>query len=242
MGKGWRSEQGWPLARQRETAWYFAPEGALSTEAPAPAVQEYQVDLSADSRSDGANRWNYRLAAAKSVMRFGADNGKRLEFSTGPLDEDTEVTGHPAVTLALSSDAPTADVFVYLVDVTPAGERLPVTEGQLRANYPGLHPVQQITASDASEIAVKPELPWHGYSAKDYVKDPLRDGKTVELTLDLLPTSWVFKQGHRIAVFIAGADNPSFAVHPDLGGEDAAPPTLFLHLGQVSKIVLPVIP
>ena len=38
----------------------------------------------------------------------------------------------------------------------------------------------------------------------------------VELVIDLQPTSWVFKEGHRIRVSIACADWPTFELHPEL--------------------------
>lgn len=44
----------------------------------------------------------------------------------------------------------------------------------------------------------------------------LAGGKKVKLVIDLLPTSWVFKKGHRIRVSIAGADWPTFQLHPKL--------------------------
>jgi predicted acyl esterase len=64
-----------------------------------------------------------------------------------------------------------------------------------------------------------------------------------QLTWDLLPTAWVFKTGHRLRVSIAGADAPSFALHPSLSMTGNAAPVWTIHRGRaLSRIVLPVIP
>jgi predicted acyl esterase len=87
---------------------------------------------------------------------------------------------------------------------------------------------------------VLPELPWHRYHEEDYDERPFADGRVVELVIDLLPTSWVFEQGHRIRLSITGADQPSFALHPAYEG--AVSPTYYIHTGDASYLDLPVIP
>jgi hypothetical protein len=125
--------------------------------------------------------------------------------------------------------------------VGPDGKGLLVTEGELRLNYPTSQPVQAIAGVSNQIITVKPELPWHGYAAKDYIAAPLKDGKPITVTLDLMPTSWVFKAGHRIRLSLAGADAPSFALHPSL--QSGAAPVWTIHRGPgLSALTLPVIP
>lgn len=243
MGRGWRAEQGWPLARQRMTDFHLDGDGALSRKPGRRGVDRHRVDLAADSRSRGANRWNYALSAATRPMSLDG-TGRRLQYTGPALDADVEVTGHPVVTLRIGSDAPNADVFVYLEDVPPDGEALLVTEGQLRANYPTLFAVQRMLDVPARTLPVRPALPWGGFGAADYVADPFAGGRMLTLQLDLMPTSWVFKAGHRIRVSIAGADSPSFSPHPALQQRDAADaPTWTIERGRgLSRISLPVIP
>jgi uncharacterized protein len=239
MGEGWRAEQEWPLARERRSRYYFGSDGTLDTSSAEPGIEEYPLDMNADSRTDGANRWNYRLASSRSIMIAAADNGRRASFTTTELIEPVEVTGHPVITLTLGANLPAGDVFVYLEDVGPDGVATVVTEGQLRANFLGRHPIQEMVTYDGAEPAVKPALPWHRYHAEDVVDEPFADGRIAELVLDLMPTSWVFKRGHRVRVSITGADQPSFALHPDY--EDAVDPTYYIHTGDVSFVELPVI-
>lgn len=240
MGKGWRAEEEWPLARERRTVYYLAAGGALGTVPGEAGIEEYALDLQADSRTDGANRWNYRLATSRTIMTVTEDNGRRASFTTAELLEPTEVTGHPIVTLALGANVPAGDVFVYLEDVGPDGVVALVTEGQLRANFTRQHPIQEMVTYEGAGPAVLPELPWHRYHEEDDDQRPFADGRVVEVVLDLLPTSWVFEKGHRIRLSITGADQPSFALHPAYEG--SVSPTYYIHTGSVSYVDLPVIP
>ena len=95
---------------------------------------------------------------------------------------------------------------------------------------------------------MRPELPWHGFRAEDYDANALANDQIVNLRFDLQPTSWVFTEGHRIRISIAGADAGNFELHPDLcstgvAGQCSAT-TLTLHRGTAyqSRIELPVIP
>jgi predicted acyl esterase len=70
------------------------------------------------------------------------------------------------------------------------------------------------------------------------------------LTIDLFPTSWVFKAGHRARVSIAGADWPTFEILPELSPKNApadsgniAPViTVYRDREHPSHILLPIIP
>ena len=243
MGRGWRDEPAWPLARQRLVDYYFDADGGLSPDKVAAGRDTYRVDLRADSLSQKANRWNYGISSAREPMSLDATADRRLHYTTPVLAADTEVTGHPVVTVHLASTQANGDLFVYLEDVGPDGRSLLVTEGQLRLNYLRALPVQDIVGVPKSVIAVRPALPWHGYRAKDYLTDPLKGQAVQRIELDLLPTAWVFRAGHRIRLSLAGADAPSFALHPALQGAGAVPPVWTVQRGTgLSRVRLPVIP
>ncbi len=240
MGKGWRDEAAWPLERQQLVTYHFAADGLLGTAPGAQGSDRHVVDFTADSRSQDANRWNYGISGAREALSLDADPAQRLRYATAPLAADTEVTGHPVVTVTLSSSAGNGDLFAYLEDVAPDGRSLLVTEGQLRLNYPAVKPAQQIIAGDAGAVRVRPEIPWHGFTRADYVADPLADGRARSYRFGLMPTSWVFRAGHRIRLSLAGADAPSFALHPQAG---TRPPVWTVRRGAgLSQLVLPVIP
>jgi hypothetical protein len=249
MNKGWRAEREWPLARAVNKRLYLAADNALQNEAAAETARdEYRVDFSTDSRGQGANRWNFGIAGLKEPLQGTEQDKKRLLYTSAPLAEDMEVTGHPQVELQLSSSAPDGDVFVYLEEVDATGTALFVTDGQLRASFATLRPIQSVLPAQA-KVRVGPNLPWHGYTRADRIAAPFADGAQRRLTIDLMPTSFVFRKGHRIRIAIAGADWPTFALHPQLAPQNdpvaaaGSAPTLGVHRGgsTASFVQLPVV-
>lgn len=248
MGRGWRYEAAWPLARQRLTRFALSANGTLTEDAQPAGEDRYTVDFGVSSLSSKANRWNYGVSTTRTPLTLDADAARRLSYVTAPLAMDTEVTGHPIVDLVFSSTAAESDVFVYLEDVAADGTSLLVSEGELRANYHRLKPIDTAVARSAP-IAVQPKLPWQGFARADYRAAPLARGKPLTLRLDLMPTSWVFRRGHRIRVSFAGADFPSFALHPRLspannpGDPRNIVPVWTVRRGPgLSGITLPIIP
>jgi len=244
-GEGWRESQAWPPPESQETAFYLDTSFHLS-EAPGNAGKDpYQPDL-AHSSTYGKNHGNRWLGIGgqwpKSVPER-TDKAKQCAVYTGkPLTKDTEVTGHPLLHLFVSCSAADGDFFFYLEDVEPEGRSLLVTEGQLRAGFASLKNNDKMILQGRHNIDVKPELPWHGFEKKDYNPEIFSDGAIVELTVDLFPTSWVFRKGHAIRLSIACADRPTFPLHPLWDPKN--PPTVHIHRGKKhpSRLLLPVAP
>jgi putative CocE/NonD family hydrolase len=216
-------------------------------------MDEYHPDLTHSStytETEG-NRWLGIGVQWPSAPPIRTEKDKQcVTYTTEPLDVDTEITGHPIAHLFVSSTAPDGDFFVYLEDVDENGEALLVTEGQLRAGFAHLESNDSMILAGAKGIDVKPELPWHGFEAEDYDPEIFADNAVVELAIDLFPTSWVFRKGHRIRISIACADYPTFPLHPaispqnDPNAQDNRIPSIQIHRGgeHASHIELPVIP
>jgi predicted acyl esterase len=276
MNEGWRQEEEWPLAREVKTKYYFGEGNSLAVNRLNEGKDEYKADFSHNAAwTPATNRFkslaellpkiNERLGRPGPIFtdfktsryaifstpwipdRTEMDT-KCLTYTTVPMEEDTEVTGHPIVHVWVSSTADDGDFFFYLEDVDEDGRAVLVTEYPLRAGFAGLHDDdEQITIA---AVDVKPDLPWHGYKEDDYVNDIFADGNIVELVSDLHPTSWVFKKGHSIRVAIACADWPTFRLHPELGPtNDPSDPSNILPVIAVywddehpSHIELPILP
>jgi hypothetical protein len=69
---------------------------------------------------------------------------------------------------------------------------------------------------------------------------PVVAGEIMELPLDLLPISWLFRKGHAIRITIAGADIDNFLTVP----EEGPPPTFGIYRGSnvAAHVDLPVMP
>jgi predicted acyl esterase len=127
--------------------------------------------------------------------------GDGLTFLTPPLARDTEITGPSALKLFASSSTKDADVFIVLRVFTGDMKEIvfqgaidphtPVAQGWLRASH--------------RKLDRKLSKPYRPYHTHDEVQ-PLRKGQTVELDIELWPTSIAVPAGYRIALSIRGKD------------------------------------
>ncbi|PKL37299.1 MAG: hypothetical protein CVV44_16845 [Spirochaetae bacterium HGW-Spirochaetae-1] len=246
MNRGWRLEKEWPLARQEMTSYNFSEEGRLMRIIGLPGQDVHSIDYTQRSGygEEDINRWIMMKTPTKIMERTDLDR-RCMVYETEPLAEDMEVTGHPLMTIYMTSNQADADVFIYLCDVDQSGRSLYVSEGQLRA---GWHRTFNDDDQVLGKFDVQPNLPWHGYRERQFDPDPFREGKPVKLSFDLMPVSWLFKKGHRIRIAIAGADDGNFEKNPaTCSGESPwdCPETLWsIYRGDRyrSRIDLPVIP
>jgi len=79
--------------------------------------------------------------------------------------------------------------------------------------------------------------------------EQLERGKPYEFTIELYPTSIVFRRGHRIRLDISSSNFPRFDVNPNTGeplndnrSSRIAENTVYLDPAHPSRILLPVIP
>ena len=238
MGRNeWRFADQWPLPEQQLTPYYFGSSNSITTAKPteASAFDEYLTDYT--STSVTAGRWAC-LAGVDCLYPDRAEvDKKNLTYTTPPLQQDLEVTGHPVAHLFVSSTATDGAFFVYLEDIDENGVVNYVTEGELKASLRKLEPRPW-----------KPDLPWHRSYAEDAT--PLAPGQVEEIVIDLEPTSNVFLKGHQLRVSIAGWDASNFG-----GPQFDPPPTLEMYrdsahasyielpvIGQVAQLPLPSVP
>ncbi len=225
----WQETTVWPPEGYASRTYYLADGGVLSTETTSAVdgSDTYTVDRTATSGR--TTRWHTNMGGGDVIYGDRAEQGEKLlTYTTEPLENALEVTGHPMVTLFVSSSLDDAAVFVYLEDVAPDGQVTYVTEGQLRA--------QSRKVAD-----VEPPY-WHPGPYRTFERadaQPLVPGEVVELTFDLWATSVVFDAGHRIRIAIPGADDGNFAHYP-YGGDEAPVLSVERNRRLPSRIVLPV--
>lgn len=229
MGAGiWKHTDRWPVAGTTDQRWYLAPGNTLRRESSASSKghDKYAVNYSAGSGQK--TRWSTQLGGTDV---FYGDRRKAdellLTYTSAPLVEDTEITGHPVVQLYLSSTHDDGAVIAYLEAVDPAGRVLMITEGHLRLIHRKISP----------EAPPYPVFgPYHSFERKDAL--PLKPGSVVEVGFALLPTSVRVPKGYRLRLAIAGHDRDTFSRYPSQGT-----PTLTVqrNLLHASSLVLPVV-
>jgi putative CocE/NonD family hydrolase len=199
----WRLSQTWPPADSHLVDFYLAagqvpdgPQADVGLRPTAVAAEDGADELTVDdtlaspSRHTDEGFWEGGAPGSD----YSSYDAACLTYTTEPLAEALELTGHPIVHLYLSASADDADVFVRLVDVHPDGVSTFVTQGRLRASYraAGAPPYYRF------------DTPWHPSRAEDIA--PIPAGEVVELAMGLLPLSYEFQPGHRVRLSVSGAD------------------------------------
>jgi uncharacterized protein len=217
-GQEWAFSDTWPIKGTTTKRLFLtapAAELALADTEPLSGAAEFVTDYSVITGSLDTPYWPT------------SQHGHGLSFTTPPFAEQVLITGHPVVSLQVSTTAADGDVFAYLEEISPDGEVAVRAHGRLRASHRRL-------GTPAYDYL---GLPWHRSFREDYL--PMEPGVPAELRFDLLPTSTIVQRGARLRLVITGADprqRQFMRTDP--------PPVVTLHLGgsTPSFIDLPVVP
>jgi len=243
-GGSWQEADDWPVSATDFRNFYLHADGALLTTRPEDESASISFDF------DPANpvpTIGGAITSGEPVMvggafdqrtspeTFGAsapfgplaDRPDVLVFETLPLTEDVEVTGPIEIRLWISSDAPDTDFTAKLIDHYPPDQENPdgfamnLTDGILRCRY--------------RNSWEKPEA--------------LEAGEVADITIEPMPTSNLFKKGHRIRLDISSSNFPHFDVNPNTFEPEGkavrrqcAANTVYMERLWSSHIILPVIP
>ena len=223
----WRDEYEWPLARTAFTDFYLHSSGQANTPfgdgllSPELPAEEPPDRYSYDPRDPVMTL--YTTGGQHEPQDQRALDGRRdvLVYVTPALREPIEVTGPVTVKLYAASSAPDTDFVVKLIDVWPDGFAQELCHGIVRARY--------------RESFERPSL--------------IEPERVYEYTINVNPTSNLFRAGHRIRLDVTSSDFPNFDRNHNTGGSDYAEATLkpasqtiFHTAAYPSRIILPVIP
>lgn len=220
----WKATSTWPIAGTRMSRFFFQADHQLAARRPARGQDVYQVDF--DATTGTHNRWDTQLSGNDVIYEErSAQDARLLTYTSAPLKSDLEVTGQAIVNLDVISTATDGNFIVYLEDISPEGKSTYVTEGLLRA----LH--RKLSTEPAP---YRTTYPYRSFKKKDGA--PLVPGRSATLTFQTIPTSVLFRAGHRIRLAVAGADKDTFLRVPAEGAV-----TIRVGRGN-SSIDLPVVP
>jgi uncharacterized protein len=126
----WRWEEGWPIARIENRAFYPQPDHTLSTSAPEDMTHRLRYVPTSGLEAGGPVMWWGDVAHDQRPT-----DAFSLVYDTAPLTDDTEILGLPLAKLEVAADAPQANWYVRLSDVAPDGTVTQVTG----AGFNGTH-------------------------------------------------------------------------------------------------------
>lgn len=222
----WKFTPTWPPAGFAAKELYFRASGTLAEDRPGggEGPTEYTVNFEASTGME--NRWMTELTAGPVAYPDRKEQDALLTvFETEPISGDLEVTGHPEITLFVSSTAGDGAFFAYLEDVDENGKVTYVTEGMLRALHRRVDP----DGPGYTQFSV-----YHSLRRGD--AEPLVPGEITEIRFSLFPVSVLFRSGHRIRLALGGADASFFRRVPEEGDPVL---TIFHDAEYPSKILLP---
>ncbi|MAH84900.1 MAG: hypothetical protein CBB68_11470 [Rhodospirillaceae bacterium TMED8] len=223
----WRSSDHWPPDSD-ELCLYMSENRSLAHNPSTltTGVDTYKIDYACGT----GHHTRYDRLYLENVETYYDDwdgrNELMLNYTSTPLVEQTEVTGHPSVEIHFSASERDCCFFVYISDITPEGTAIYVTEGVFRAIH---------RASGQQPSNIPATGPVHSFNRKD--AKLIKPDKPTFVAFELFPTSYVFKKDHRIQLSIAGADSDHFTKIPD-----GRPPELkvFRTVKRRSRILLPI--
>lgn len=224
----WRQEHEWPLARTQYTNYYLHQDGLLDPTPPGDEIPDsYLYDPDNPVPTCGGNH-SICWGEAFHIIQPGPFDQRGIEarddvlvYTTPPMMEPFEVTGPITLILNAATDAPDTDWVARLIDVSPDGRAINLTEGIIRARF-------------RKSLYQPPVL--------------LQPGEVYEYTIELLPTSNVFLPGHRLRIDITSSCFPLWDRNPNTGhvqGADAelriARQTVYHDVAHLSYLILPII-
>lgn len=222
----WKKTSTWPPVSTEMQHWYFHDAFQMSRDKPdqKEGDDQYVVDFEVGSGSFG--RW-YQMDAVFYGDRAEADKSL-LIYTSLPLEQDIELTGHPVVHLQIASTETDGAVIVYLETVAPDGTVIMLTEGNLRLRH-------RKVSSDAPPYPIFG--PYHTFKREDAM--PMAEGKIESVEFAMLPLSVQIKKGYSLRVAIAGADKDYFKPVPENGTPIYS---IHRHTSAMSYIELPFQP
>jgi putative CocE/NonD family hydrolase len=191
----WHDAEQWPpRPGARQTRYYFGG-GASGT---VDSVNDGRLGQERPRGHGGSDAYtvDYSVSCPEPLDQEQTcpQDAKGLTYTTAPLARDTELTGHPVVSLRMSSTAPDGNVFAYLSDVAPDDTVRILTDGRLRLAL-------RDTRRAPYDVL---GTPWHRGGTTDAEAMPA-DG-TERVDFDMLPLSHTVPAGHRLRVTLTGAD------------------------------------
>jgi len=232
----WRTADAWPIRDTAAVPYYFGGgpsgsvasvnDGVLNTVLPTGGAgpDEYRVDYT--TTTGKTSRWDNAVGGGFEYGDMAGNDRKGLTYTTPPLAEDLNVTGHPVVHLWVSSTSKDGDFFVYLEEVDGLGVSYYVSEGAIKASHRALSEPYYDNLG----------LPFHRSYSED--AQPLKPGRPVELVFDMEPTANLFDAGNRVRITVVGADADNA-----LPASEDPPPTVKVYKkGKMASYVsLPVV-
>jgi putative CocE/NonD family hydrolase len=242
----WVHSPAWPLPTARYTRYHLAGgpsgsanstnDGTLQATEP-PDGSDVEPLLPASSPCSRLTfQWTGGIARTEPCETDNSSyEASALTYTTPPLAEDTEVTGHMLARVwAELTGASDATMTAVLSDVGPDGRSTQVTAGFLLASQRAVDPER---STFAKGVMIRPFHPFTKAS-----QQPVASGEATPYDIEIYPTSAVFAAGHRIRLTIGTANTPGTVAPAPAAARSTGAMRVLHGPGHDSYVQLPVIP
>jgi hypothetical protein len=221
LNAGWQRPAAWPPPAAMPTAYHLRAGGLLSTEPPVTDEEPDTYDYDPANpipETLGGNCWE--LCEALGDRRAIERRPDVLTYTTPPLANDLELTGHISAVLYAATSAVDTDFTVAVIDVFEDGTANQIQDGIVRARFRD------------------------GMGAASFVEP----GAVVPYAIDLAATSYLIRRGHRLQVDVSSSCFDRYDRNPNTGGayghtavEVVARQAIYHAPGRASHVLLPVV-
>ena len=238
------SSSDWPHPQLQPQRWYLRGDASVADaglKTTLPDSEESSVILQNPAGgicSNSTAQWTAGLLGAASLNQ-GCFADNRLNevpeatFTTDEMATDMAINGPIQANLWLSTTSLDANVVVRITDVAPDGSSRELTNGILTASMRG---VNQARSRKVNGIMLQP---WHPFEATSEL--PVTPLAPMLLNVEVFPSSFVIKQGHRLRVSIGASDFPhGLPPVPNLVQSALGALTIYADPLRASHIVLPL--
>lgn len=185
--------------------------------------------------SGSTNQWT---AGIPSALPCTKDNRltelTELTYTTAPMNEDFKVSGPIAAKIFAKTTARELVLSVRLTDVAPDGSSREITAGWLAASH------RAVDENKSRFLDGENIQPWHPFT-KTAVKE-VTPNEAMELDVEIFPSNFVIKEGHRLRIAIGPSDFPhSMSPAPQLYDQLGGTATILNNEEYPSSVVLPVV-
>jgi putative CocE/NonD family hydrolase len=213
----WVSTDTWPPKEMQSKDFQFGKNTLTTSSTGKLDTVAYACNYA--TTTGRGTRWNSLTVLYRTGPTFygprNAQDSMMAVFDSPVLTEDAEITGHPEVTVNVSSNTGHGHLFVYLEEVLPDGTSRYITEGQLDITH--------------LKVCVKGDyecrFPQQSFKLEDRLQ--LQPGEFHQALVNMIPTSYLVKKGNRIRIAIGVADVDHF----DLPAENTRPTEMKIIVG-----------
>jgi putative CocE/NonD family hydrolase len=231
----------WPHPQARAQRWYLHGDDQALRREPPPAGERERSTLQQPLNglcSTSTAQWMAGVIGALPVPCLHDNRYNELlevAYSTPPMEQDYYVNGPIQADVWISTTAQDAGLLVRVTDVAENGSSREITNGILTASFRAVDPARS-RYLDGQMIQ-----PWHPFTAESR-QIPGR-GEIVQVPLEIFPSSFVIKRGHRLRISVGASDFPhGLPPLTDLVDQLAGVLTIHSDAERPSSIVLPVLP